>query len=73
MRCGRSRWIMRPAVSCYELEFTTLLKELAPAADNSVISYNLKPTKAEVAALLEEARAIDSKTKFAARDGAGYF
>jgi DNA polymerase-1 len=39
-----------------ELEFTTLLKELAPAVDNAVITYNLKPTPAEVAALLVEAR-----------------
>ena len=46
-----------------ELEFTTLLKELAPAADNTVITYNLKPTGAEVAALLSEARAIDPETK----------
>ncbi len=27
-----------------ELEFTTLLKELAPAPDNTVITYELKPT-----------------------------
>jgi DNA polymerase-1 len=39
-----------------ELEFTTLLKELAPAADNAVIEYNLKPTAEEIAALLAEAR-----------------
>ena len=39
-----------------ELEFTTMLKELAPAADNSAIAYNLQPTAAEVAALLAEAR-----------------
>jgi len=39
-----------------ELEFTTLLKELAPAADNTAIAYNLKPTDAEIAALLAEAR-----------------
>jgi DNA polymerase I len=38
-----------------ELEFTTLLKELAPAADNTSIEYNLKPTEAEIAALLTEA------------------
>ncbi len=38
-----------------ELEFTTLLKELAPAVDNAAITYNLKPTAAEVAALLAEA------------------
>ncbi len=45
-----------------ELEFTTLLKELAPAADNVVISYNLKPTTVELAQLLAEARKIDSDT-----------
>lgn len=39
-----------------ELEFTTLLKELAPAADNTVLLYNLKPTEAEIKALLAEAR-----------------
>jgi DNA polymerase-1 len=39
-----------------ELEFTTLLKELAPASDNTSIEYNLKPTPAEIAALLAEAR-----------------
>ena len=40
-----------------ELEFTTMLKELAPAADNSAIAYSLNPTAAEIAALLAEARA----------------
>ena len=39
-----------------ELEFTTLLKELAPAVDNTPIIYNLKPTPEEIAALLAEAR-----------------
>ncbi len=39
-----------------ELEFTTLLKELAPAVDNTPTTFNLKPTPAEVAALLAEAR-----------------
>jgi DNA polymerase-1 len=39
-----------------ELEFTTLLKELAPAADNAVFDYNLRPSDAEIAALLAEAR-----------------
>ncbi len=39
-----------------ELEFTTLLKELAPAADNSVIAYNLKPTAEEIAQMLAAAR-----------------
>ena len=35
-----------------ELEFTTLLKELAPAVDNTPIAYNLKATAADLAALL---------------------
>ncbi|MGD0799503.1 MAG: DNA polymerase I [Acidobacteriaceae bacterium] len=39
-----------------ELEFTTLLKELAPAADNTSYDYNLHPSDAETAALLVEAR-----------------
>ena len=39
-----------------ELEFTTLLKELAPATDNTVITFNTKPTAAEVEALLADAR-----------------
>ena len=39
-----------------ELEFTTLLQALAPAADNTAIDYNLKPTPAEIAALLAQAR-----------------
>ena len=39
-----------------ELEFTTLLKELAPAVDNTTITFNLKPTPAEVAELLQQAR-----------------
>ncbi len=39
-----------------ELEFTTLLKELAPATDNTVITFNTRPTPAEVEALLAEAR-----------------
>ncbi len=45
-----------------ELEFTTLLKELAPAVDNTAIDYNLKPTPGEIAKLLSEARAIDPET-----------
>ena len=48
-----------------ELEFTTLLKELAPAVDNTVIAYNLKPTSAEIAKLLDEARAINPETGLA--------
>ena len=45
-----------------ELEFTTLLKELAPAVDNTVIDFNLKPTPKDVAQLLKEARALNSAT-----------
>jgi len=45
-----------------ELEFTTLLKELAPAADNAVISYELKPTLKQIAELFAEARAINPAT-----------
>ena len=45
-----------------ELEFTTLLKELAPAASNTVTTYNLKPTREEIAELLREARATDAAT-----------
>jgi DNA polymerase-1 len=39
-----------------ELEFTTMLKELAPAAGNTALEYNLKPTDADIAALIAEAR-----------------
>ncbi|HEY8997576.1 MAG TPA: DNA polymerase I, partial [Edaphobacter sp.] len=45
-----------------ELEFTTLLKELAPAADTTVITYELKPTAVQLKHLLEEARAINPAT-----------
>jgi DNA polymerase I len=45
-----------------ELEFTTLLKELAPSIDNSAIIYNLKPTSAELAQHLAEARNINPDT-----------
>ena len=39
-----------------ELEFTTLLKELAPSVDHTKLSYNLNPTPEEVRALLTEAK-----------------
>jgi DNA polymerase-1 len=39
-----------------ELEFTTLLKELAPSVDNTPITYNLSPTQAQITALLADAR-----------------
>ena len=45
-----------------ELEFTTLLKDLAPSVDNTAINLNLKPTAKEIAALLAEARAINPTT-----------
>jgi DNA polymerase I len=45
-----------------ELEFTTLLKDLAPAVDNAVISYELNPTPKEIAQLLAEARALNPAT-----------
>jgi DNA polymerase-1 len=45
-----------------ELEFTTLLKDLAPAVDNSVITYELKPTPKQIEQLLKEARAINPAT-----------
>jgi DNA polymerase I len=48
-----------------ELEFTTLLKELAPAVDNTAITFNLKPTSAELAQLLDEARAINPESGLA--------
>jgi DNA polymerase-1 len=48
-----------------ELEFTTLLKELAPAVDNTAITYNLKPTAAELAELLAEARKVNPDTGLA--------
>ncbi len=40
-----------------ELEFTTLLKELAPDVDTTPVTFNTRPTDAEVAAVLAEARA----------------
>ncbi len=45
-----------------ELEFTTLLKELAPSVDNTPITFNTKPKPEEIAALLAEARTIDEAT-----------
>ncbi|HTD96528.1 MAG TPA: DNA polymerase I, partial [Edaphobacter sp.] len=45
-----------------ELEFTTLLKELAPSVDNTPITFNTRPTPEEISALLAEARAIDPST-----------
>ena len=45
-----------------ELEFTTLLKELAPSVDHSVITYELKPTPLQIQHLLEAARAVNPIT-----------
>lgn len=45
-----------------ELEFTTLLKDLAPEPEKAVITYELKPTAVQVRHLLEEARSLDSIT-----------
>src|SRR6266851_3783921 len=45
-----------------ELEFTTLLKELAPSVDNTPITFNAKPKPEEIAALLAEARTLDEAT-----------
>jgi DNA polymerase I len=45
-----------------ELEFTTLLKELAPAADHVAATYNLNPTAAEISQLLNQAREINAAT-----------
>ena len=39
-----------------ELEFTTLLKELAPAVDNTPMAFELKPLEAQVEGLLAQAR-----------------
>jgi DNA polymerase-1 len=39
-----------------ELEFTTMLKELAPDVEATKTTYNTKPTAAELAALIVEAR-----------------
>jgi DNA polymerase-1 len=39
-----------------ELEFTTMLQSLAPAADNTAIDFNLSPTPTQLAALLAESR-----------------
>lgn len=45
-----------------ELEFTTLLKELAPAVDDTPIAYKLMATEKDLALLLSEARRIDPET-----------
>jgi DNA polymerase-1 len=42
-----------------ELEFTTLLKELAPSIANTPMSFNLSPTSEQVSELLTDARSVD--------------
>ncbi|WP_353066480.1 DNA polymerase I [Tunturibacter psychrotolerans] len=42
-----------------ELEFTTLLKELAPSNVSAPISYNLSPTSEQISELLDDARSVD--------------
>jgi DNA polymerase I len=42
-----------------ELEFTTLLKELAPSTANVPITYNLTPTSEQISELLADARSAD--------------
>jgi DNA polymerase I len=47
-----------------ELEFTTLLKELAPSVDNTPITYDLSPEPAQIAALLADTRTtVNSEVK----------
>jgi DNA polymerase I len=46
-----------------ELEFTTLLKELAPSVANILISYNLSPSSEQISELLEDARSADLSGK----------
>ncbi len=46
-----------------ELEFTTLLKELAPAVDNTPLHFNLSPTQEQIAALLADARGTTAEGK----------
>jgi DNA polymerase I len=47
-----------------ELEFTTLLKELAPSVDHTPITYDLSPEPAQIAALLADTRtAVDGEVK----------
>ena len=42
-----------------ELEFTTLLKELAPSVVNVPVSYNLLPTSEQITELLADAQSTD--------------
>jgi DNA polymerase-1 len=46
-----------------ELEFTTLLKELAPSIADTPISYNLLPTSEQISELLADARSADCSGK----------
>ncbi len=48
-----------------ELEFTTMLKDLAPAAGNTAMEYNLNPTPDEIASLLAAAcKLVDGTAPF---------
>jgi DNA polymerase-1 len=51
-----------------ELEFTTMLKDLAPAATNAALEYNLHPTPAQIAALLADSR-VPHSSRSSSRDG----
>ncbi|WP_254063743.1 DNA polymerase I [Granulicella sp. S190] len=48
-----------------ELEFTTLLKELAPSVDNTPIVFNLSPKLEQISDLLSDARSIGSSGEIA--------
>ena len=45
-----------------ELEFTTLLKELAPAEDNTPVDLNTHPTPEQISALIQAARSLDKES-----------
>src|ERR1700709_2915480 len=46
-----------------ELEFTTLLKELAPDIQATKSTYNIRPTPADISELLAEARRVNRETQ----------
>ena len=51
-----------------ELEFTTLLKELAPDVDNTPITYNTHPIPSDIATLLTQAREPATPTSLQTAD-----
>ncbi len=55
-----------------ELEFTSMLRDLAPDLAAATTTYNLKPTAAEVAALLAEARSAGHLALALAANRAGH-